>query len=117
MFHLSDEELSSAEQRAMSVPEGTHVPLSPADLGVLLANVAYHASLGDPASATHFRRGLTDGSCLHLIIAGESAELHRDRYDPHAGPAFLAAHLMTEAPRPAASVMLALAGLLGRVSR
>jgi hypothetical protein len=114
---VPDDGYSAAEQDAMALPVGTHLPLAPGDVAALLANVAYHPSLGDPASATHFRRSLTDGSCMHLIIAGEAAELHRDRYDPHGGPALLVAHLMTESPRPAASVAVALAALLRRAAR
>jgi hypothetical protein len=113
---LADSSYSAAEQTAMSSPAGTHVPLTPPERDVLLANVDYHPSLGDPASATHFRRSLADGSCLHLIIA-DTPSLHRDRYDPHASPALLVAHLCTESPRPAASVALAIAAVLRRMAR
>lgn len=113
----ADTGYSAAEALALSSPTGAHVRLAPAEADALLANIAYHPSLGDPASAAHFRRSLEDGSCLHLIIADEIAELHRDLYDPHGGPSLLAAHLLNESPRPAASVALALVALLRRVSR
>lgn len=89
--------------------------LAPADVNVLLADPSYHPSLGDPASARHYRRSLSNGSCLHLVIQQGSASLHLDSHDPHHSPAHLVAHLMQESPAQAYSLLAAAIALLRRV--
>lgn len=99
--------LSALERRALSLPAGEAIALTPEELDTLLADPAYRSSLGDPGHATHFRRGLPDGSGLHLVIVDGRAELHRDAFDPHAGPGAMALHLATDSPRQILSVVAA----------
>ena len=109
-------EYSVIELRVIAGASGAAIPLTPAELDSLLANPAYHASLGEPARARHFRRSLRNGSCFHLVIENESASLHLDQHDPHAGPAHLLAHLLQESPVQAFSLFTAAAALLRRVA-
>ncbi len=90
-------DLIAVEHEALALPAGEPVAVARGELERLLANPAYHASLGHPAHAFHYRRGLPDGTGLHLVILGGRAELHRDLFDPHAGPGALALHLATDA--------------------
>ncbi len=63
----------------------------------LIESGYYKASTGSPYSATHFRRSLDDGSCLHLVIEKRRGRLHRDSFDPHGGLLALGMHLAHEA--------------------
>ena len=109
--------LSNVERSARSADSGVHLALDARERDELLANVEYRASVGDPANASHYRRSLPDGTCLHLIITESEAHLHWDRHDPHGGPALLAAHLMEESSTQALSVVVAVSGLLNRITR
>ena len=108
-------EFVDVEREALKLPPAESITLSVMDVEILLGNVEYHPSLGEPASARHYRRSLTDGSCMHLVVDGEHAALHRDLHDPHGGPALLAFHLMSESRRQAGSLLIATVALLRRV--
>ena len=69
----------------------------------LIASGYYRESTGSPHTATHYRRSLSDGSCLHLVVEGRRMRLHRDAFDPHANLFSLAMHLMHEARSEAVS--------------
>jgi hypothetical protein len=107
--------LSDGERRALGQPAGRPVRLSAGEADRLLADPAYRASLGQPGSARHFRRSMPDGTGLHLVLSAEDAELHRDRHDPHAGPAALLLHLSADAPREALSLLAAGLAVLHRL--
>jgi len=64
---------------------------------VLVASGYYRESTGSPFDATHYRRSLDDGSCLHLVIEGSRTRLHHDAFDPHAHLFSLGMHLTHEA--------------------
>ena len=64
---------------------------------ILIASGHYRESTGSPHDATHFRRSLNDGSCLHLVLEKRRTRLHHDAFDPHANPLSLCMHLMHEA--------------------
>jgi len=68
----------------------------------------YRVSTGSPASATHWRRSLPDGSCLHLVVQARHCRLHHDAYDPHANLLSLGMHMTHEA-RSEAAALVALA--------
>ncbi len=70
---------------------------------LLVASGYYRESTGSPHDATHFRRPLSDGSCLHLVLEKRRTRLHHDSFDPHAGPLSLGMHLMHEARSEAVS--------------
>ena len=70
---------------------------------LLVASGHYRESTGSPHDATHFRRQLSDGSCLHLVLEKRRTRLHHDAFDPHAGPFSLGMHLMHEARSEAVS--------------
>lgn len=108
--------LSDVERLARVGDPNVPIPLDAAARDELLANIEYHASLGDPASASHYRRSLSDGSCLHLVIVEGEANLHWDRHDPHGGPVLLVAHLLEESSTQAVSLVVAASGLLNRIS-
>ena len=57
----------------------------------------YHKSLGTPLSVDHYRRSLSDGSCLHLAISPDGGQLHWDCFDPHRNLAFFMLHVAVEA--------------------
>lgn len=63
----------------------------------LVASGHYRKSTGAPHDATHYRRSLSDGSCLHLVIEGRRMRLHHDAFDPHTSLFSLGMHLMHEA--------------------
>lgn len=110
-------ELCPAERRALSLAPGEPVLLTDSDLAALLADPAYRESLGQPGHARHYRRSLPDGTGLHLVLFEDRAELHHDRYDPHAGPAALLLHLATDSPREALSLAAAGLSVLLRLGR
>ncbi len=56
-----------------------------------------------PHDASHFRRSLSDGSCLHLVLERRRTRLHHDAFDPHASPLSLGMHLLVEARSEAVS--------------
>jgi hypothetical protein len=70
---------------------------------LLIASGYYGKSTGSPYGATHFRRSLSDGSCLHLVIEEHRRRLHHDTFDPHAGLFALGMHLTHEAKSEAVS--------------
>lgn len=78
-------------------------PISRREARVLIASGYYRESTGSPHDATHFRRSLSDGSCLHLVLEKRRTRLHHDAFDPHAGPLSLGMHLMHEARSEAVS--------------
>lgn len=80
----------------------------------LIASGLYRESLGAPYGATHYRRSLDDGSCLHLVIEGNDRRLHHDPFDPHRSPLSLAMHAAHDAKAEAVS-LVALAWNLVRV--
>jgi len=53
---------------------------------LLIASGYYRESTGSPHDANHFRRSLSDGSCLHLVLERRRTRLHHDAFDPHANP-------------------------------
>jgi hypothetical protein len=110
-------ELSEFERTALALPAGQGVALDHAGAERLLATPDYHPSLGDPGHARHFRRALPDGTGLHLVIAEDRAELHRDLFDPHRGPAAMLLHLATDSPRQVLSLLAAGWSALHRLGR
>ena len=70
---------------------------------VLIASGCYRQSTGSPHDATHYRRSLSDGSCLHLVVEGRRMRLHHDAFDPHSDLFSLGMHLMHEARSEAVS--------------
>ena len=74
------------------------------DADALIAGGLYRTSTGSPASASHWRRRLPDGSCLHLVIEQERCRLHHDAFDPHASLLSLAMHATHEARHEAAAL-------------
>ena len=74
----------------------------------LIAGGLYRSSTGFPASATHWRRSMPDGSCLHLVVQTGQRRLHHDAYNPHANLLSLGMHMTHEA-RSEAAALLALA--------
>lgn len=89
----------AVEQRVLahdSLSSGEQIIASD-DATVLIASGRYRKSTGFPHDAIHFRRSLSDGSCLHLVIKGEDRRLHHDTFDPHAGLFGLCMHLSHEA--------------------
>ena len=79
-------------------------PVSKREADALLASGAYRASTGSPASASHWRRSLPDGSCLHLVVQASQRCLHHDAYDPHANLLSLGLHMTHEARFEAAAL-------------
>lgn len=67
------------------------------DAKILIGSGYYRKSTGYPYRATHFRRTLDDGSCLHLVLNEHSGRLHHDTFDPHSGWLALGMHLTHEA--------------------
>jgi len=110
-------ELSEMERQALELPTGVGIPLSPEAVDRLLASPDYHPSLGDPGTARHYRRGLPDGTGLHLVVTETGAELHRDLFDPHAGPGAILLHLATDSPRQALALLEAGWSVLRRIGR
>lgn len=78
-------------------------PISRREARALIASGYYRESTGSPHDATHFRRSLSDGSCLHLVLEKRRTRLHHDAFDPHAGPLSLGMHLLHEARSEAVS--------------
>jgi hypothetical protein len=108
--------LSELERRVLELDVAAPLALTARDLDALLADPAYHASLGKPPHATHYRRSLGDGRGLHLVIdAGGTAALHWDRYDPHGSPAGMLMHLLTDAPRETIALFAAGSAVLRRL--
>ncbi len=70
----------------------------------LIAGGLYRSSTGSPASASHWRRSLPDGSCLHLVVQARRRRLHHDAYDPHASLFSLGMHMTHEARSEAAAL-------------
>jgi hypothetical protein len=88
-----------------------------AAVGALLAGGRYRPSLGGPLRASHYRRALADGGCLHLVVEGHAGRLHCDRFDPHRDPGTLVLHLLAEAPREALANVAAVWTVLRLLSR
>ena len=70
----------------------------------LIASGRYRASTGSPTSASHWRRSLPDGSCLHLVVEPRRRRLHHDAFDPHANLLSLVMHMAHEARSEAAAL-------------
>jgi hypothetical protein len=70
---------------------------------VLIASGYYRKSTGSPYGATHYRRSLSDGSCLHLVIEEHRRRLHHDAFDPHTSLFSLGMHVTHEARSEAVS--------------
>ncbi|MBC7780433.1 MAG: hypothetical protein H7125_10050 [Proteobacteria bacterium] len=69
----------------------------------LIASGHYRPSTGAPYGATHYRRSLDDGSCLHLVVEARRVRLHHDEFDPHANLVSLGMHVLHEARSEAVS--------------
>lgn len=69
----------------------------------LVAAGHYQASSGAPLVATHWRRRMPDGSCLHLVIEAQGCRLHHDAFDPRASLLSLGLHMSHEARAEAAA--------------
>lgn len=69
----------------------------------LIASGYYRKSTGSPHGATHYRRSLSDGSCLHLVVEAYRTRLHLDAFDPHRSLFSLGMHLMQDARSEAVS--------------
>jgi len=67
------------------------------DARVLIASGYYRKSTGSPYGANHYRRSLSDGSCLHLVIEEQRRRLHHDAFDPHTSLFSLGMHVTHEA--------------------
>ncbi len=109
--------MSAVERRTLEMPPGRALFLTREEAHALLADPGYRSSLGQPGHARHFRRALPDGTGLHLVLRGDTAELHQDLHDPHGGPAALLLHLAADAPREALSLAAAVAAVLRRMAR
>jgi hypothetical protein len=79
-------------------------PVTRPAAAALIASGLYRASTGSPASASHWRRSLADGSCLHLVVDGRTRRLHHDAFDPHANLLSLVMHMTHEARSEAAAL-------------
>lgn len=108
---------SFIECRALEAEPGATVPLSRAEVDLLLADPAYRASLGQPAQALHYRKALPEGGGLHLVLHDGRGELHRDVHDPHGGLYELGRHLAAESPREWLGVLAAGCAVLRRLGR
>jgi hypothetical protein len=95
----------AVERRVLSLDERANgeQPVTKREARRLIASGYYRASTGSPHTATHYRRSLGDGSCLHLVVDGGRMRLHLDRFDPHSNPFSLAMHLTHEARSEAVS--------------
>jgi len=82
--------------------------ITPEEAAALVASGRYRSSTGSPYDATHYRRSLDDGSCLHLVIEAHRRRLHHDAFDPHGSLFSLGMHLAHEA-RPEAAAYCAIA--------
>lgn len=82
--------------------------ISQREVTALVATGLYAASTGSPTSASHWRRALPDGSCLHLVVEARRRRLHHDVFDPHGNLLSLVMHMTHEA-RPEAAALAALA--------
>jgi hypothetical protein len=71
----------------------------------LVASGLYRLSSGAPHGAVHYRRGLSDGSCLHLVVETQRRRLHHDAFNPHAGLLSLGMHVAHEARSEALSLV------------
>jgi len=113
--HLSST-LSELERRVLDLDVAAPLVLTARELDALLADPAYHSSLGHPPHATHYRRSLGDGRGLHLVIDADGcAALHWDRYDPHGSPAGMLMHLLTDSPRETIALFAAGSAVLRRL--
>lgn len=79
-------------------------PVSRREATALVDSGHYRASTGAPASATHWRRPLPDGGCLHLVLEPRRCRLHHDAFDPHASLLSLTLHMTHEARAEAAAL-------------
>jgi hypothetical protein len=70
----------------------------------LISSGGYQRSTGFPVDASHWRRSLPDGSCLHLVIEARTQRLHHDAYDPHSSLYGLGMHMSQEARSEAVSL-------------
>lgn len=105
----NDVELAVLDHGALSNGERG---VTPEEAHVLIASGYYRESAGSPYGARHYRRSLSDGSCLHLVVEDDRARLHHDGFDPHAGPFSLCMHLTHEARSEAVSYCAAAWSLL-----
>jgi len=104
---MSSEPLQPIECRVLEgAIQGLTEELAQSDLDVLMHCGLYRSSLGNPPHAQHFRRSMTDGTCLHLIIERGVGSLHCDRFDPHRDPMSFVCHLLTEARQESLSATL-----------
>lgn len=71
----------------------------------LISSGRYQRSTGFPFDASHWRRSLPDGSCLHLVIETRRQRLHHDAYDPHSSLFGLGMHMSQEARSEAVSLI------------
>jgi hypothetical protein len=83
-------------------------PVTRREVEALVKTGLYHSSTGSPTSASHWRRALTDGSCLHLVVEPGRCRLHHDAFDPHGNLLSLMLHMTHEA-RSEAVALTALA--------
>lgn len=83
-------------------------PVARREVEALVATGLYHSSTGSPTGASHWRRPLSDGSCLHLVVEPGRARLHHDAFDPHGNLLSLTLHMTHEA-RSEAVALTALA--------
>lgn len=110
-------DVSFIECRALELEPGATVPLSRAEVDLLLADPAYRASLGHPAEALHYRKALPEGGGLHLVLRDGRGEVHRDLHDPHGGLQELGRHLAAESPREWLGLLAAGDAVLRRLGR
>ncbi len=99
---------------------GQHWAIRLADARHLIRYAGYAPSMGFPFWAEHYRRGLPDGSSLHLVILNGRSTLHRDRYDAHRDLPSLIKHLAIDAPGETLLTVLgavALGAIVGAVAR
>jgi hypothetical protein len=95
------ETLHPLERQALEAVGQSDDPVhaDPEEVRALVQGEGYRPSLGSPLSACHYRRSLSNGACLHLVVEGKEGRLHCDRFDPHRDPYSFVLHLLTEAPR------------------
>ena len=99
-----------------NAPQRISAPrVSSCSLGTIrfvLRDRRFRQSIGIPLGAQHYRRSLADGSCLHLVIDGNRATIHRDRWDPHGDVVSLGRHCVYETPIGALAIVLGTSVLL-----
>lgn len=101
--------LATSEHNVLHSGSNAPLAISSEEARRLRSSVGYQPSFGANLLATHYRRSLADGSCLHLVSDGGQHALHRDKHDPRRNVASFINHLIHDAPL---ETVLGIGGLL-----